>query len=102
MSKPSELDKFQELSGRLSESIAEIFAILQPVFEEVMKAVSELYDIFYNEYVRQGAVYGETPEGFTHWINDMAEITRLETEIAQIKQRQFLMADTIKLRKKAK
>lgn len=102
MSELNDLEYFQELSQQLSKAIAEVFEILQPVFDGIMKAASELYDAVYSEYVRRGAVYGETPEGFTRWLQDMSEISRLEMEIYQIKQRQELMADTIKFREKAK
>lgn len=59
--------------------------ILVKSITPALKVVSEFIDKFYQQlyqtYIDNGAVYGDSPEGFERWCKDLAEQRRIEDEI---------------------
>ncbi|MCA9872174.1 MAG: hypothetical protein KC441_00905 [Anaerolineales bacterium] len=68
-------------------ALAEAFVVaFRPVMEKFAEKARELHAIVYQEYVAQGAIYGETDEGFARWLEELAEINRLEAEAQRLRQ----------------
>lgn len=67
---------------------ANAFNALKPTFETIARIAQEFHDSMYQRYLDAGAVYGETPEGFDRWFNELMELAKRENEIREIRQRQ--------------
>ena len=69
----------------------------QPTASAVLQACQEIYNRVYESYVADGAIYGETHEGFVRWLDEQAEISRLEWDAQRLRDRQALIRDYKKL-----
>jgi hypothetical protein len=61
--------------------------------DSVRPAMQRLYDELYQDYIDNGAIYDETPDGCYRWLREMAEIAGLQAEADYIENRQWIVAD---------
>lgn len=54
---------------------------LSTIAQHVLPIVQQLYDAVYEQYKVVGAPYGETQDGCLRWMEEIAEIKRMEEEI---------------------
>lgn len=66
---------------------------LTPVIEKFIEAMKQMHGAIYQYYLDCGAIYGETPEGFQRWMEELGELARLEEQAQRIRQRHEDLAD---------
>lgn len=88
----------------LAKAFQSIAEILQPAFKPVVEVMGKINKIVWNAYLADGAIYGETQEGFLRWLKEGSKIERLQREAEQIEQRQANIRDFKEMlaRKRAK
>lgn len=77
----------------LAKAFQSIVEVLRPALKPVVDAMSKINEIVWNAYLADGAIYGETQEGFLRWLKEQGEIKRLQHEAEQIEQRQANIRD---------
>jgi HD superfamily phosphohydrolase len=70
---------------------------LAPAMEKFFEAAKQMYNVVYQHYLDCGAIYGNNPEGFERWLNELGEANRLEEEARRIRQRHEDLADLKRL-----
>lgn len=87
-------EQFQERVVRPFQAFAlAIVESLAPAMEKFFEASKQMHNAVYQHYVDCGAIYGNTPEGFERWLNELGEANRLEAEAQRIRQRHEDLAD---------
>ena len=64
------VEELQEFANKTTKAIQEF---LQPIINSALDWCKQVYDSLYGEYINAGAKYGETHEGFIHWLQDKQE-----------------------------
>jgi hypothetical protein len=67
---------------KLAENMAKT---LKPQFEAIGKAAKHLYELMYQKYLDDGAIYGETQEGFERWMDEVLEYASKLSEVEKLK-----------------
>ena len=65
---------------------AEMTEVILPAIEKVMEAVHE-------DYVEQGAIYGNTTDGMLRWMRELAEADKYIIRAAYIQQRHQMLRE---------
>lgn len=60
----------------------------------IIPVMVQLYDGIYSEYLKAGAIYGESHSGLLQWLADLGEINRHQQIIEEIKLRHWVIAST--------
>ena len=66
---------------------------IEHALEVVMPAVEKVYGAVHEDYVEQGAIYGDTSEGMLRWVRELAEADRLAIRAAYAHQRHQMLRD---------
>jgi hypothetical protein len=80
MSKTKTELSLEEMQEFVNTTVQTITELLKPAIDAVMSWCKYIYDLVYEQYILDGAVYGETHEGFMRWLDVVAEKTNLEKE----------------------
>ena len=76
--------------SRLAEAMVahwkEMAEVILPAIEKVMKAV-------YEDYVEQGAIYGNTTDGMLRWLRELNEADKHLIRAAYIQQRHQMLRE---------
>ena len=54
------------------------------VFDQIMPAIQQMYAAIYEQYLQAGAPYGDSQEGCLRWMEELAEVRRLEAQAEHI------------------
>lgn len=87
----------QEFNLAVVGNLAAVENLAQAI-EKFAEAAKQMYDAVYRHYLEHGAIYGETPEGFARWLEELGELARLEEAARRIRQRHEDMADLVDFR----
>lgn len=66
---------------------------IEYALEVVMPAVEKVYGAVHEDYVAQGAIYGDTPNGMLRWMRELSEANKLLIRAAYIQQRHRMLRD---------
>ena len=80
--------EFYEISSdKIYQFAGEMKKVMNTVMDEIADILTIIQDIFINSYREEGAVYGDTPDGFIKWVNEKGKQARAE-EAAEMKELQ--------------
>lgn len=82
--------EFAAAVQRAGEIIAEV---LRPVVEALMEFCRKAYEAIHAEYVRRGAIYGDTNDGMLRWLEEIVTIGRLRQEAEYLEQRHGMLVE---------
>lgn len=77
---------FDRVSELMTKYVGEMAEGILPAIEKVMETVHE-------DYVEQGAIYGDNTYGMLRWMRELAEADRLLIRAAYIQQRHQMLRD---------
>lgn len=60
-------EKVQDIADTFTNAFGAALAKMQPDLQAISQALRPLYNHVYDAYLREGAPYGETHEGFMRW-----------------------------------
>jgi hypothetical protein len=87
-------EKFRlDVARPLQEFAETLRQSMMPVMEKFVEAMKQMHGVVYQNYLNCGAIYGETPEGFQRWLEELGEINRLEAQAQRIRQHHEDLAD---------
>ena len=75
------IEEFQAGMTRFIDAVMQAVCITA---EQVMPIIQQIYDMMYAKYLEAGAPYGESPEGLSRWMDEIAEIRQMEMRIEEI------------------
>jgi hypothetical protein len=67
---------FQNLGQAISNTASAFALHLKPLVKEFQKGIAEFYKMTYQMYLDNGAIYGETQEGYERWMDELCEYTK--------------------------
>lgn len=86
----------QEQWEQFGETVEAFLEILEEwamrMSEQILPKVQQFWDIVWDAYVAQGAVYGETHEGMMRWMHELGEAEQQEAQAAQIREHHEMLA----------
>lgn len=92
------IEKFRlDMARPLHEFAETLRHSMTPVMKKFVEAMNQMYGVVYQHYLDCGAIYGETPEGFARWLEELGELARLEEEARRIRQAHEDLADLKRL-----
>lgn len=63
----------KELQEFVNTTVQTIKELLQPTIDAALDWCKYIYDLIYEQYLLDGAVYGDTHEGFMKWLDNVAK-----------------------------
>jgi len=71
-------------------------AILKELVDNVIQAITPIYEAVFQSYRDQGAIYGDTHEGLMRWLRELSETERLRSEAQLAFEREQMLKDLAK------
>jgi hypothetical protein len=88
------LQRFQqEVFLPVTKAFEKLTEALQPTFQVVAAVAEHVSNVLWEAYREDGAIYGETQEGFLRWMKEKAEIEHLRMQAECIEQHQAMIRD---------
>jgi len=98
------LTTFGQAWQQVADSIVQLGQALQTCFlevaEQVIPIAKTIYETMYEAYREAGMPYGDSHEGFMHWMEDIGKIKHLEGEIERIRMHHSMQVSVRKLGEK--
>lgn len=83
----------ENVTQPLTKAFQAIVEAIQPALKPMMEAIQHISEAVYASYLEDGAIYGETQEGYVRWLRECGEMERLRVQVEHIKQHQQDLRD---------
>jgi hypothetical protein len=92
MIEQNQVEELKQFGKALTVFAQDIAENLTPIFQQLKPAIQELYDCFWEIYLKAGAPYGETDDGMMRWYREIGEAKRLQYQADRIIQNHQMLA----------
>lgn len=83
----------ENVTQPLTKAFQAITEAIQPALKPIIEAIQHINEVVYASYLADGAIYGETQEGYVRWLRESGEAEYLRMQANHIEQHQEDMRD---------
>lgn len=82
------LAAWRDAAQAMQAALAEWAIALQPMAAAGLEVMRQIVALYRQAYQDAGAPYGDTDAGFERWLDNLAELARLQRQVEAIQERQ--------------
>lgn len=82
------LAAWRDAAQAMQAALAEWATAMQPMVAAGLEVMRQFVTFYRQAYRDAGAPYGDTDAGFERWLDDLAELARLQRQVEAIQERQ--------------